>query len=527
MFRLYARLIVCVWLLLGGEAAFAQQPAVLDSLSNRLGLITQLAQAGNYEQAQVEVEVYRELLKRHRVAISPKALSTLSGVYKGNDDDRSATRLLTEAELDARRDPNPETKAALLATLVREAGRWEMPELALSCQQMLGTAQDSIAARKRRVESMRVQTMLDSLTSLRKAEVAEQSRYLRLERDRAYLLFGAAGLVFLVLLFANFRTSDRWRKILKKKELEWELLRSNAQHAAEEAAVAQIASAAAQAGEGQQVAESRTLPDLPPPPSSGGPKPEQLALLIEPNRQVVLYLKSLLGDRFQIETAATPTEGLQMASNLLPDLVVCDAVMNGKTGIDVARQIKLAERTNHIPVVLLTDRYGNEGKLDALRAGAEAWFTRPVIDDEFDATVQRLLDVRKVKHELFARFLHLYYSENRVPLDDRFLIQTVETIDHKLADPDFTPEDIARRLQMTKNHFFKKLKVLTGKEPVQLVREMRLEKAKVLLEKRAGTPQAIAELVGFSSSGTFALAFKEYFGENTLLLNLPPIRRLN
>ena len=45
-------------------------------------------------------------------------------------------------------------------------------------------------------------------------------------------------------------------------------------------------------------------------------------------------------------------------------------------------------------------------------------------------------------------------------------------------------------------YYVKKLKVLTGKEPVQLIREMRLEKAKVLLEKRAGTPQAISELVG-------------------------------
>jgi AraC-like DNA-binding protein len=51
---------------------------------------------------------------------------------------------------------------------------------------------------------------------------------------------------------------------------------------------------------------------------------------------------------------------------------------------------------------------------------------------------------------------------------------------------------------------------------------MRLEKAKVLLEKRAGTPLAISEMVGFSSQGSFAMAFKDYFGENTLLLNTPP-----
>jgi len=524
MHRLYLILTFCFALLWGAVPLFAQAQAVQDSLANRLALIAQLSQSSNYEQAQVEVEAYREALRRHKVAVSPKALGLMSGVYKANDDDRSAARLLTEAELDARRDPNPESKAALLTTLVKECGRWEMPELALACQQLLGVAQDSLAARKRRAESLKMQSQLDSLVALRKAEMAEQTQYIRIARDRAYMLLGAAGLVFLVLLFANFRNSDRWRKLLEKKELEWELLRSNAQQMAEETAAAQIAEATAHASE-KAVAESRTAPD--PYVFHVGPKPEQVALLIEPNRQVVLYLKSLLADRFQIETASTANEGLQMASNLLPDLVVCDALLNGqKTGIEVARQIKLAERTSHVPVVLLTDRYGNEGKLDALRAGAEAWFTRPVIDDEFDATVQRLLDARKVKHELFARFLHLYYSENRVSLDDRFLLQTVEAIDQNLADPDFTPEDIARRLQMSKNHYFKKLKVLTGKEPVQLVREMRLEKAKVLLEKRAGTPQAIAELVGFSSSGTFALAFKEYFGENTLLLNLPSVKRL-
>ncbi len=511
-------------ILCGSLSAVGQSPAVQDSLSNRLALIAQLSQSGNYEQAQVEVETYRELLRRYRTAISPKALILMSGIYKANDDDRSAARLLTEAELDARRDPNPETKAALLTALVKESARWEMPELALSCQQLLSVAQDTLSARKRRSESLKIQTQLDSLKAVRKAEMAQHSKYIRIELDRAYMLAGAAALVFLILLFANFRNSDRWRKLLEKKELEWELLRSNDQQAAEAAVVEQIAVLSAQVSEKTGI-ETRTTPD--PYTFHVGPKPEQVALLIEPNRQVVLYLKSLLADRFQIETAATPNEGLQMATNLMPDLVVCDAILNGKTGIEVARQIKLSERTNHIPVVLLTDRHGNEGKLDALRAGAEAWFTRPVIDDEFDATVQRLLDARKVKHEHFSRFLHLYFSENRVPLDDPFLAKTVEMIEQNLADPDFMPEDIARKLQMSKNHYFKKLKVLTGKEPVQLVRELRLEKAKVLLEKRAGTPQAIAELVGFNSSGAFALAFKEYFGENTLLLNLPRTGRLN
>jgi AraC-like DNA-binding protein len=150
-----------------------------------------------------------------------------------------------------------------------------------------------------------------------------------------------------------------------------------------------------------------------------------------------------------------------------------------------------------------------------------------VIDDEFDASVQRLLDARKIRHEQFNGMLQLYFTDHRAGMLDNFLQSTIHMIEQNLANPDFMPEDISRKLQMTKAHFAKKLKVLTGKEPVQLIREMRLEKAKVLLEKRAGTPQAISELVGFVNPGTFALAFKEYFGENTLLLYSIPTQRLN
>ncbi len=518
------RFIFLLTLLLGGaQPLFCQDKAVQDTLNNRLLLLRQLSQAENYEQAQIEAEGYRELLKRHKLPVSPKALTQISSIYKANNDDRSATRFLSDAELDARKDPNPVTKAALLNALVEECRRWELPDLALTCQKLLAVAQDSIAARQRRADMLGMQGRLDSLVALRKQEMAEQTNYFHIERSKGMIWGGIASLAFLALLFAYFRNADRWRNLLEKKELEWDVMRNNLLREAEERLFAQTLETPESAAAAAVVA----TPSPDPYQMYHGPKPEQIALLIEPNRQVVLYMKSLLSDRFQIETASTPSEGLQMANDLLPDLIVCDAVLNGRTGIEIARQIKLAERTNHIPIVLLTDKFGNEGKLDALRAGAEAWFTRPVIDDEFDASVQRLLDVRKVRHEHFNRFLQLYFTENRIPLDDPFLISSVQMIEQNLADPNYMADDIARKLQLTKTHYAKKLKVLTGKEPVQLIREMRLEKAKVLLEKQAGTPQAIAELVGFTNPGTFSLAFKEYFGENTLLLYRAPNNRLN
>jgi len=496
----------------------SQNSAVLDTLGSRLQVLLQLSQSSNFEQAQVEVEFLRDFLKRNKLSITPQALELMSNVYQANQDVRSATSLLGDAEMDARKDPNPYTKAALLKAYVQESDKWKLSEQALAGQKMLAVTQDSISARERRTESLGMQQKLDSIETLRQSEMAHQAQYFSLHKEKAWLYGVLIGLLLLTLLVWAYRSDSVWRKRLEKKTLEWDMTRANLQYEAEMAAIASGVEAAS-----KDVIKAPPAPD--PYTVYQGAKPEQICLLIEQNRQVVLYLKSLLSDRFQIETANTASEALQMASEMLPDLVVCDVLVGGHGGIDIARQIKLSERTNHIPVVLLTDKFGNEGKLDALRAGADAWFTRPVIDDEFDASVQRLLNARKVKHEQFSRFLQLYFSENRVAIEDPFLLQSVQMIEHNLANPDFMPDDLARKLQLTKTHYVKKLKVLTGKEPVQLIREMRLEKAKVLLEKRAGTPQAISELVGFSSSGTFALAFKEYFGENTLLLySLPPSR---
>lgn len=503
------------------EPLLSQTALVQDSLNQRLQVLGQLVQANNLEQSAVETEGLRDFLKRHRLPASPRAVALVSGVYFANKNENSATRFLSEAEVDARRDLNPGTRKALLETLAKEYKRWGLDEQALTCQSLALIAQDSFLARQRRSHTMAMQRQVDSLLALRQMDVAGEGKYLRIEKDRAYLLGAALALLLLGLLFAHYKNTDHWRKVLEKRELEFELTKANLQQFAEEKAV-QDTVAAVQAV--QQ--ESQKAPTPPPADPFGGypgEKPDLIALVIEPNRQIVLYLKSLLSDRFQVETASTPNEGLHMATQLLPDLVVCDVILNGTTGIEVARKIKLSERTNHVPVVLLTDKFGNEGKLDALRAGADAWFTRPVLDDEFDTSVKKLLDGRKVKHEQFSRFLQLYFTDARIPADNPFIQQTVLFIEHNLSDPNYMADDMARKMQMTKPHFTKKLRVLTGKEPVQLIRELRLEKAKILLEKRAGTPQAISELVGFTNPGTFAMAFKDYFGENTsLLYSVPP-----
>ncbi len=501
----------CLLLFIAGGASFlpAQAPPE-DSLTRSLELLGELVRADNFEEAQLEAGRLREFLQQQQVFCPAEAVPILSTIYYHNQDKKSALAFLEEALEDARRDRNPKTQARLLEVLVEAYNKWKQAEAASACQQLLLAAREAQAEHQHKAAIDLLHLQIDSLSRLQQREQTEQARYIRLDRASIFLLAGTGTGLLLALLLFNWRNTRRWRKRLARKEMENEFLRSDRFTSTLQT-------------DTHPVPVPSVSPELAAPQEklfqANTQRPDKTALFIEPNRQIVLYLKSLLSDRFEIETAGSASEGLQVANNLLPDLIVCDAVLNGQTGIEVVRKIKLSERTNHIPIILLTARSGNEGKLDALRAGADAWFSRPVLDNEFDAQVTQLLDARKELHENFTRFLHLYYSENRIEPDDPFLSQAVRIIDQHLSDPDFFADDLARKMQLHKQHLVKKLNALTGKEPTQLIREMRLEKAKALLEKRAGNPQTIAELVGFSSSGTFALAFKEYFGENTLLLH--------
>ncbi|MEZ4928054.1 MAG: response regulator transcription factor [Saprospiraceae bacterium] len=499
-----------LWLLVPNCHSSAQVASIQDTFANEVKILKQLVSVQNFEKAQLESVFFIEFLERQSLPLNAETVSLLSAIYAGNRDKRSAIQMLWQAEANAKQNPNPVTKAILLDTLVKQYQSWGITDRALACQQLLSTTKDSIESGKRKLESLAMQQRIDSLSQIQAKQVEEKATYFQLDRQVAYAIAGFLALLMLVLLFQNYRTNKKWAKLLDKKELEWEIMKANIRQEAEENTAQQILTAtqSSAASDGNDAKQNVYY----------NPKPEQIALLIEPNRQVVLYLKSLLSDRFQVETARTANEGLQMVNELLPDLIVCDALLNGKSGIEIGRQIKLSDKSNHVPLVLLTNKFGNEGKLDALRAGADAWFTRPVIDDEFDASIQRLIDTRKELHHDFNRTLHLYFTDNRIGLKDPFMQKVCSLIEENLANPDFMADEIARKLQLSKAHFTKKINALTGKEPIQLIREMRLEKAKTLLEKRAGTPNAISELVGFSSPGTFALAFKEYFGENTMLL---------
>ncbi|WP_324679120.1 ATP-binding protein [Hymenobacter sp. GOD-10R] len=102
-----------------------------------------------------------------------------------------------------------------------------------------------------------------------------------------------------------------------------------------------------------------------------------LILLIEDNADMRAYVSTVLEQDYQLLTAKDGEEGVVLACEHLPDLVLTDAMMPRLDGYGVCRELKHDERTSHIPIVLLTAKADLPSKLHGLDTGVDAYLTKP------------------------------------------------------------------------------------------------------------------------------------------------------
>lgn len=90
--------------------------------------------------------------------------------------------------------------------------------------------------------------------------------------------------------------------------------------------------------------------------------------------------------------------------------------------------------------------------------------------------------------------------------------QVMMVVENNYGDPDFSVEELAKELAISKSTLIRKLKPLTDKTPVEIISEYRLKKADDLLRKQHVPVKEVAFRTGFSSPYYFSRKYKEFFG---------------
>lgn len=245
---------------------------------------------------------------------------------------------------------------------------------------------------------------------------------------------------------------------------------------------------------------------------------QPVLLIVEDNPDLRLYLRKIFETQYQIIEANDGQQGLEIALQNVPDMVITDLMMPRLDGFGLCERLKTDERTSHIPVVLLTAKATLTDRLEGLGLGADEYLQKPFNKDELVIRVKNLLQQRRLLREKFSLRLATLPNEPAVgnevsqQLDNQFIQRIRAVIDAHLSESNFDVDGLCKELGISRTNLHRKLKALTGTSATEFIRKIRLQRAAQLVQQNTLTVSEIAYQVGFESLSYFSKSFQEEFG---------------
>src|SRR6187402_152043 len=140
---------------------------------------------------------------------------------------------------------------------------------------------------------------------------------------------------------------------------------------------------------------------------SGGhrrtPMKANLLLIDDSEAQSLQIIESLVRLGYSVQRASSGAEGLRLAREKPPDLVLLDVVMPDIDGFAVCRWLKVNADTRDIPVIMLTVRTAVADRIAGLNIGADDYLAKPFDNQELEARIYAALRVKAAHSDLRAR----------------------------------------------------------------------------------------------------------------------------
>jgi signal transduction histidine kinase len=145
-------------------------------------------------------------------------------------------------------------------------------------------------------------------------------------------------------------------------------------------------------------------------PISGEHGASARILFADDNADMRSYVKRLLGEHWEVETASDGYSALAAARARVPELVLTDVMMPGLDGVQMLQALRADERTRDVPVIMLSAHAGEDAIAHGLTAGADDYLVKPFSGRELLARVRVHIDRAHARRALVAASAELRRS---------------------------------------------------------------------------------------------------------------------
>lgn len=251
-------------------------------------------------------------------------------------------------------------------------------------------------------------------------------------------------------------------------------------------------------------------------------KGQPIILLVEDNADVVAYTASCLQD-YTVVVAKDGAEGLGIAIEVIPDLILSDVMMPYMDGFEMIDKLRRDHRTSHIPIIMLTAKADLSSKMEGIEKGADAYMEKPFNKEELLLRIKKLLEQRALLQHYYSQKIGIatgvatdLVPEESVQVNEKneheFIIRVRDIVESNFSNHEFNVEKLCKLVFMSHSQLHRKLEALTNCSPNRFIRMVRLNKAKELLIDPSKSISTVATESGYNDPGYFARVFKQDTG---------------
>ena len=236
-------------------------------------------------------------------------------------------------------------------------------------------------------------------------------------------------------------------------------------------------------------------------------------LIVEDNPDMQEYVASCFSMQFNLLKANNGQEGVDLAIEHIPDLILTDVMMPVLDGIALCNTLKNNQLTSHIPIILLTAKAGEENTLVGLQSMAIDYITKPFSIDTLLLKVNNILELglkmrQKYSQELVINPLHLIFPSSEA----LFAKNIQQVLNEHLTKPEFDVTQFCEATNLSRTQLHRKLTSLTGLSATAFIRSQRVKLAAEKIKNENASITDICYHVGFNDTSYFSKCFKDVMG---------------
>ncbi|WPO92448.1 response regulator [Chryseobacterium sp. HR92] len=233
-------------------------------------------------------------------------------------------------------------------------------------------------------------------------------------------------------------------------------------------------------------------------------------LLVEDNVDMSEFILDILPSNYIVIRAFNGEEGLMVAKEIIPDLIVADLMMPVMDGLTLCKELKNNDKTSHIPIIILSAKENMNSQLEGLESGADDYLVKPFNIQDLTLRIQNNLESQIRYRKLLAAQFNIHSNVEKTKVIDPFLQKLYTILENDLSNSSVGIEEFAGLLHVSRVQLHRKIKAITGKTSVEVVRNYRLERAAEFLKEGYNSSEA-AFKAGFESPAYFSKCFKAYY----------------